>query len=96
MEPVLERDDELARLKAWLGEAESGRGRVVFVGGEAGIGKTTLVAALARDVDGDRVAIGRCDALHTPRALGPMLEVASALGVGRGGRPRRPAELPPR
>ena len=81
MEPVLERDDELARLKTWLGEADTARGRVVFVGGEAGIGKTTLVTALARDADGARTAIGRCDALRTPRALGPVLEVARALGL---------------
>ncbi|MGH9134460.1 MAG: AAA family ATPase, partial [Ilumatobacteraceae bacterium] len=82
MTQLLERDDELARLHQWLVEARSGRGRVVFVGGEPGIGKTSLVTAFASDAGaGVRVGIGRCDALATPRALGPFLEAAADLGV---------------
>ena len=40
---LLERDDLLARLD----EARSGGGRLVFAGGEAGVGKTSLVRAFA-------------------------------------------------
>ena len=81
---LLERDQELGSLGQWLGEAESGHGRVVFVGGEPGIGKTSLVTTFAADVGAAvRVGFGRCDALVTPRALGPFLEVAAALGIAR-------------
>jgi DNA-binding CsgD family transcriptional regulator/tetratricopeptide (TPR) repeat protein len=79
---VLERGDQLERLDAALVSATSGRGRAVFVGGEAGIGKTALVEHFAEGVDaGVRVAFGRCDALATPRALGPFVDVAPSLGV---------------
>jgi predicted ATPase len=80
--PVLERDDQLERLDAALRSATGGRGRVVFVGGEAGIGKTALVEHFADRLDANvRVAFGRCDALGTPRALGPFVDVAGALDV---------------
>ena len=79
---LLERDEELGLLGEWLGEAESGHGRVVFVGGEPGIGKTSLVTTFAAAVGASvRVGIGRCDALVTPRALGPFLEAAAALDI---------------
>ena len=79
---LLERDSELARLHGWLIEAVAGHGRIVFVGGEAGIGKTTLVGELARSapaaVAGGRRPVRRA---ADARALGPFLEVASALGL---------------
>ena len=82
MVQLLERDDELGLLSQWLSDAESGRGRVVFVGGEPGIGKTSLVTTFAAGAHADvRVGFGRCDALVTPRALGPFLEVAAALDI---------------
>ena len=68
-----------------LGEAfadptRRGRGRLVFVGGEAGVGKTALLARFCADVTGTRVLWGACDALFTPRPLGPLLDVAEATG----------------
>ncbi|HWM20879.1 MAG TPA: AAA family ATPase [Ilumatobacteraceae bacterium] len=79
---LLERDEELSWLGEWLGDTEAGHGRVVFVGGEPGIGKTSLVTTFAATVgDAVRVGFGRCDALVTPRALGPFLEAAAALGI---------------
>jgi DNA-binding CsgD family transcriptional regulator/tetratricopeptide (TPR) repeat protein len=78
---LLERDAELGRLEALLADAGGGHGRVVFVGGEAGIGKTALVATFAQSACGGRVAVGRCDALATPRALGPFLDAAGVLGL---------------
>ncbi len=79
---MLERDDQLERLGAAMVSAKCGRGRVVFVGGEAGIGKTALVEHFADRIDTDvRVAFGRCDALGTPRALGPFVDAAQALDV---------------
>ena len=49
MSPLIERDDQLARLEARLAEAQAGRGGIVLVGGDAGVGKTRLVrSALER------------------------------------------------
>jgi DNA-binding CsgD family transcriptional regulator/tetratricopeptide (TPR) repeat protein len=82
MEMLLERENEVARLHSVLDEARDGRGRIVFVGGEAGIGKTSLVGAFAVATAGDpRMVIGRCDALVTPRTLGPLLDLATGLGL---------------
>ena len=47
-------------------------GRLILVGGEAGVGKTALVRAFAEDRD---VLWGACDPLHTPRPLGPLLDI---------------------
>jgi DNA-binding CsgD family transcriptional regulator/tetratricopeptide (TPR) repeat protein len=52
-------------------------GRLILVGGEAGVGKTALVRAFA---EGRRVLWGACDPLHTPSPLGPLLDVADATG----------------
>ena len=40
---LLERSDQLSELERILGGALGGRGRLVFVGGEAGAGKTALL-----------------------------------------------------
>ena len=44
---LIERAGFLASLEGLLGEALDGSGRLVFLGGEAGVGKTTLADALA-------------------------------------------------
>ncbi len=60
------RDKELARLDAFLADAVAGRGRVCFVTGEAGFGKTSLALAFARRAQERHqdllVAMGSCDA----------------------------------
>jgi predicted ATPase len=51
------------------------------VGGEAGVGKTALVDEFAlRHRQDARVLRGACDPLTTPRPLGPLADVAPALG----------------
>ena len=46
--------------------------------GEAGVGKTSLVRAFCAELALDvRVLRGGCDALFTPRPLGPFLELAA-------------------
>jgi len=58
------RGDALGRLEAWWDEACRGRRRIVFLTGEAGIGKTALVEAFVRRLasGGPRpwVAHGQC------------------------------------
>ena len=74
---LLERDAELRRLRETLRGAGQGRGSVVLVSGEAGIGKTSLVRAFAREAAGRaRVLAGACDDLVTPRTLGPFRDMA--------------------
>lgn len=60
------REHELAQLNASLDQALTGRGRVVFVTGEAGSGKTALVQEFARRAQAAHpeliVASGNCNA----------------------------------
>jgi predicted ATPase len=42
-EELIGREGEQAQLHAWVTEALAGRGSLVLLGGEAGVGKTTLV-----------------------------------------------------
>ena len=76
---LLERDDALEALSAAVASAGLGRGRIVVVTGEPGIGKTALVRAFIRSLgDRARVLFGSCDDLVTPRPLGPFDDMASA------------------
>lgn len=78
---LLERDTHLAVLSDCLADVKAGSGRLALVSGEAGIGKTTLVAAFAnRQRERMRVLWGICDALFTPRPLGPLHDIAAQLG----------------
>lgn len=65
--PVVARDPQLTHLDALLGQALAGAGRVVFVTGEAGSGKTALLDEFARRAMQTQanllVARGMCDAL---------------------------------
>ena len=77
---LLERDEPLAALEAALGRARDGRGHTFLVGGEAGIGKTTLLESFAAErTGGARVLWGACEALATPRPLGPLVDIAEEM-----------------
>ena len=53
----------------------------MLVGGEAGVGKTTLLLAFCRRRGGEaRILWGRCEPLRTPRPLGALLDVAATTG----------------
>jgi DNA-binding CsgD family transcriptional regulator len=54
-------------------------GRLFLLAGEAGVGKTSLVRTVCEPRQGP-VLWGACDPLETPRALGPLLDVAVELG----------------
>ena len=78
---LLERDRQLAAFDDWLCEAAAGEGRLVLVGGEAGVGKTTLIERVCANARGRaRVLRGACDPLSTPRPLGPLLDITAELG----------------
>src|SRR5215218_7916802 len=79
---LLERESHLDHLAEHLRQAEAGHGRVVLVGGEAGVGKSTLVDAFCRRVaDAPEVLRTSCDALSTPGPLGVVRDLAPALGL---------------
>lgn len=73
------REDELRRLCAAVADAEEGRGGAALVCGEAGIGKTRLLAEMAARAEsrGAVVLSGRC--LETGGAL-PYQPFAEAVG----------------
>jgi DNA-binding CsgD family transcriptional regulator len=76
---LLERESALQSLGEALAEARAGRGRTVLVSGEAGIGKTSLVAEFVSSQSDARVLWGGCEALFSPRPLGPLYDIAPAL-----------------
>jgi len=74
---LLEREEFFTELEAILKGVATGNGRVVLVSGEAGIGKTTLVERFAeRHSTTGPIHWGACDALFTPRPLGPLYDIA--------------------
>jgi predicted ATPase len=42
VDELIGREDEQALLRGWVSEASAGRGSLVLIAGEAGVGKTTL------------------------------------------------------
>jgi DNA-binding CsgD family transcriptional regulator len=77
---LLERDAPLRSASDYLAAAVKGNGRLVFIGGEAGVGKTTFVDRVVADAGSEvRVATGACDGSTTPAPLGPLREMLPAL-----------------
>lgn len=80
--PLLEREDVLAALAGAYSEARAGRGRLLLLSGEAGVGKTSVVHAfLAGAAGSGPVLIGACDPLFAPRPLGPFADLETTFGV---------------
>jgi DNA-binding CsgD family transcriptional regulator len=78
---LLERERHLDQLEEHLRQAAAGHGRVVLIGGEAGVGKTALVEEFARRAAAPAVLRTSCDALSTPGPLGAVRDLAPALGL---------------
>ena len=80
--PLLEREQSIAALHKLLEEVRSSSaGRLVLVGAEAGVGKTALLRAFCESCRGCmHVWWGACEPLQTPRPLGPLADVAQAVG----------------
>ncbi len=75
---LLERSRQLTALSVSLAAVQEGsRGRLLLLGGEAGVGKTALLRQFCDEQRGAvRILWGACDSLFTPRPLGPFLDVA--------------------
>jgi DNA-binding CsgD family transcriptional regulator/tetratricopeptide (TPR) repeat protein/DNA-binding phage protein len=79
---LLERSDQLSQLaEQFAAVRRDSCGRLVLVAGEAGVGKTALLRRFCEEQPpAVTILWGTCDALFTPRALGPLLDVAEATG----------------
>jgi len=66
--PFIGREAEMAQLQGWWQQTLQGRGGLVMVAGETGIGKTRLVEEFAKAVEteGGRVLVGRAAIAGTP------------------------------
>src|SRR4051794_1799079 len=87
--PLVGRERELALVRDHVTASVSGRGSLVLIGGEAGIGKTALAEATCREAAerGALVLVGRCYDLTETPAYGPWVELF--------GRYRSTTALPP-
>ena len=74
---LLERQEILDQLHAYVAESRRGLGRLILVTGEAGIGKTSVVSAMAAELPRDTSLYwGSCDAVTPPRAFAPLFDIA--------------------
>jgi DNA-binding CsgD family transcriptional regulator/tetratricopeptide (TPR) repeat protein len=77
---LIEREEQLRAAAGYLAEAAAGHGRLAYVAGEAGIGKTSYVEQVLLDAAGSaRTAVGGCDGSATPAPLGPLAEMLPGL-----------------
>jgi predicted ATPase len=77
------RDRELARLETAVADLRAGRGQVVLVVGDAGLGKTRMLAELVSLADEDIARLeGRCVSYGADSPYGPFVELLRTwLGV---------------
>jgi DNA-binding CsgD family transcriptional regulator/tetratricopeptide (TPR) repeat protein len=79
---LLERSGQLSALGESLSAVLTGsEGRLILVGGEAGVGKTALLRRFCDEQSHSaRILWGACDALLTPGPLGPLFDIADLTG----------------
>ena len=84
--PIVDREEELELLRRRWSQAKGGEGRVLFISGEPGIGKSRLTVAL-RDLLGEEPYIDLqyfCSPHHQHSALFPVINLLErAAGFGR-------------
>ena len=80
---VVGRDDSLSHMHHWLRRMLRGQRQIIFVTGEAGIGKTALVDAFVETISSDKdILVGRGQCLEqygTGEAYLPVLEAVGRL-----------------
>ena len=80
---LIERDGFLELLQSEFERSIHTEGHCVFLGGESGIGKTSLVRRFCREKEKEvNIFYGTCDALFTPRPLAPFYDIALQMGSG--------------
>jgi DNA-binding CsgD family transcriptional regulator len=73
---LIERDGFLTSLRTGFQNMMAGEGHCIFVTGEAGIGKTSLIKTFCKELkSGCNIYQGTCDALFTPRPLAPLYDI---------------------
>jgi DNA-binding CsgD family transcriptional regulator len=79
---LVERDEFLNILQSQFQNiSEKEEGHCVFISGEAGIGKTSLLKAFYRELKTRcNIYQGTCDALFTPRPMAPLYDIILQLG----------------
>jgi tetratricopeptide (TPR) repeat protein len=82
---LIGRDAEMDRLHGAIERVERGRGGIVAVLGEAGVGKSRVVAEVAAEASrhGWRVLVGRAHEAERALSLSPWVDALRAGGVGR-------------
>jgi DNA-binding CsgD family transcriptional regulator/tetratricopeptide (TPR) repeat protein len=77
---LLERKPYLDSLNGLYQQAAKGHGRMLLLGGEAGVGKTTIVQSFASGVQAPtRVLSGACEPLSAPRPHGLLSDMDEIL-----------------
>src|SRR6266571_6576890 len=79
--PIWERDGTLGAIERLLSAAQEGRGRSLFIVGEPGLGKTTMIDRAQQGVAGSfRIGIGRGDAAESSLPFGVIDQALRGLG----------------
>jgi len=86
---IWERDEALQAIECLVSEARTGRGRSLFIVGEAGLGKTTMVERARAGSGGDfKTSIGRGDAAESSLPFGIIDQALRGLGFRSPGQTR--------
>jgi class 3 adenylate cyclase/predicted ATPase len=84
LQPLVGRDEETGLLRrAWQSTKQDGRGQIVTVSGEAGIGKSVLIDGLRAEIrtEGMPATTFRCSPYHSGSALYPVIEFLKRLAT---------------
>jgi DNA-binding CsgD family transcriptional regulator/tetratricopeptide (TPR) repeat protein len=73
---LIEREQQLGELTETWRQVSRGNGRIALLNGEAGIGKTALVERFISGQGREAIVYqGACDALFSPKPLGPFIDI---------------------
>jgi class 3 adenylate cyclase len=83
--PTVGREAEIARLRESVAELSRGRGQIVLLSGEDGLGKSRLIADLAAELDQVTYLEGHCPSYGGAALYRPFVEILREwLGVAEG------------
>ena len=79
--PFLDREDERATLRLYVDAALEGRGGMVLLSGDAGVGKTRIAEEIGLEASGRgmRFLTGRCYEASQAHAFAPFVDVLEAV-----------------